>query len=592
MIRHVLVVLLGALAAGLACEARAADPPKCKLLSVAEWPVRLDRGQPVTDGMINGHRVGIMIDTGAAVSLLTKASAQKLDLYTRATATYVTGFGGDSQVLLTRIEELSIGDASVKGMRVRVGGERPIPGVDFIVGEDFLHVLDVEFDYAKGVIRLFQPDGCRNAWLAYWDPKAQVVPMEDDSAMIGIPVKVNGREARGMLDSGASTSIIAADFADSVGVGASTPGVVPASCASGVGADAVHSWVGRFDSVALGGETIRDPRLPFADFTLGAYRRSPEIILGTDFLRTHRVLVSRSQGKVYFSYAGGLVFPATPSIDCDERMRGKGVKDMLAAYDEALATEPNDTKARLNRAVLRLREKDAKGAIADLDRVIAAEPANAVALAARAAARAQQRDYDGALADNAAAIANGMRNAGMYVQRARYRRAAGDDAGTLREYDQALELDPHDAAALRGRGAMHFQAGRFDAAGKDFATIVAARPDPYAALWLAFARLRQGAEAGAVLGPALSRPDTQWPKPVLEYMAGRSDEGALMAAAADADAARRKAHECEARFAVAQRHLAANERAPARVLLERARDECPRGYYEYDAAMAELERLQ
>src|SRR4051794_12965132 len=108
MSRLVFVILVCAVAACLAQGAQAADSAKCKLVSVAEWRVRLDHGQPVTDGMVNGHRVGVMIDTGAAVSLLTKASAQKLDVYTRATATYVTGFGGDSQVLLARLEELRI----------------------------------------------------------------------------------------------------------------------------------------------------------------------------------------------------------------------------------------------------------------------------------------------------------------------------------------------------------------------------------------------------------------------------------------------------------------------------------------------------
>jgi hypothetical protein len=40
------------------------------------------------------------------------------------------------------------------------------------------------------------------------------------------------------------------------------------------------------------------------------------VILGTDFLRAHRVLVSRSQRKVYFTYASGPVFPARKSRDC------------------------------------------------------------------------------------------------------------------------------------------------------------------------------------------------------------------------------------------------------------------------------------
>jgi len=40
------------------------------------------------------------------------------------------------------------------------------------------------------------------------------------------------------------------------------------------------------------------------------------VILGTDFLRAHRVMVARSQRKVYFTYSGGPVFPARKARDC------------------------------------------------------------------------------------------------------------------------------------------------------------------------------------------------------------------------------------------------------------------------------------
>jgi hypothetical protein len=33
------------------------------------------------------------------------------------------------------------------------------------------------------------------------------------------------------------------------------------------------------------------------------------MLLGADFLRSHRVLVARSQKKMYFTYEGGTVFP-------------------------------------------------------------------------------------------------------------------------------------------------------------------------------------------------------------------------------------------------------------------------------------------
>jgi hypothetical protein len=39
------------------------------------------------------------------------------------------------------------------------------------------------------------------------------------------------------------------------------------------------------------------------------------MLLGDDFLRAHRVLVSHSQRKIYFTYAGGPVFQADKAAE-------------------------------------------------------------------------------------------------------------------------------------------------------------------------------------------------------------------------------------------------------------------------------------
>jgi predicted aspartyl protease/tetratricopeptide (TPR) repeat protein len=586
---------LAVLLAVLAFPSLAADPPKCKLVRIAEWPVRLQRGLPIIEGSINGKKIGVLLDTGAYASLVTKAAAEKLDLATRSTSEWMFGVGGESRVFTTRIEELRIAEAVRTGMRVRVGGERPIPGVDFILGDDFFKGIDIEFDYAKGVVRLFQPMDCKGVSLAYWDKDALQVPMEDESKIV-VPIKVNGRAGRALLDSGASGSVVSLAFAAKVGITPETPGVVSSECSSGIGADFVRSWVARFDAVALGDETVRDPRLNISEiFSEFSYGRNahPEVILGTDFLRSHRVFVARSQGKVYFSYAGGLIFPATPALDCDDRLRGKDVKEALAAYDQAIAKNPDDAKALLNRAALRLRDRDANGALSDLDTVIRIEPDNAVALSARAGARAALKDYDGALADADAAIANGMRNAQMYVYRGGLRRSQGDYRRAIEELDEALKLDPRHREALRGRGRYLFHAGRFEAAENDFATLSAIRSDGFDAIWLSLSRARRGLENRAVLEQGVAKlKDGEWPAPIMLYLLGRLDREALIAAAASADESKRKGQECEARFYLAQHYIATGRSKDVRPLLEKARDECPRNFIEYDSALIDLTNPQ
>lgn len=587
--------LLAALLALHAPAALAADPPKCRLIRIAEWPVKLQRGLPLVEGAINGKKVGVLLDTGAYASLITKASAERLGLPTRATAEVMAGVGGLSQVHVTRIDTLTIAGATREGMRVRVGGERPIPGVDFVLGDDFFRMVDIEFDYAKGVIRLFQPEGCDGRALGYWDPKAMQLPMERDSKIV-VPIKVNGRSARALLDSGASSSMVALHLAEDVGVRPGGQDVAPSGCSSGIGADLVRSWVARFDTVEIGEQVVRDPRLHVAEvipelaFGMNAV---PEVILGTDFFRAHRVYVARGQRKVYFTYTGGLIFPTTPALDCDSLPSGKDQREVRAGYDRAIAANPRDVTALIRRAPLRMLEEGTQGGLEDLDRAIRIEPGNAVALRLRSEVRGMAGDYKGALADSGAAILHGMRNAPMYYRRGLLHRALDDVPRAIEEHGRALELDPRFVPALESRGRHLYHAGRFEAADKDFAAALAIRASGIDSIWLALARAHRGIDGAPVLEEGLARlKDGKWPAPVMLFLLGRLDREGLMARAASTDDKARKEQECEARYYMAARLLAAGKPGEARPLLVKAAGECPTNFIEYDGAVIELERMK
>jgi len=131
---------------------------------------------------------------------------------------------------------------------------------------------------------------------------------------------VNGRPVRALLDSGAGASVLNKGHAVDAGVTPETPGVVNAGQLQGIGAKGVDTWVGPFRSVAIGTELIRDTTLAFADIYRDATYTPPgsylpkqvydlkPMLLGSDFLRAHRVLVSHSQRRIYFTYVGGTVF--------------------------------------------------------------------------------------------------------------------------------------------------------------------------------------------------------------------------------------------------------------------------------------------
>jgi hypothetical protein len=98
-------------------------------------------------------------------------------------------------MFLATLDELRVGDMVRKDIRVRVTGERDLPGIDFILGDDFFKELEIEFDYAKGVIRLFRAQDCQGVSLSYWDRNAQQVPLEDGERLFLPSESTAGRRA-------------------------------------------------------------------------------------------------------------------------------------------------------------------------------------------------------------------------------------------------------------------------------------------------------------------------------------------------------------------------------------------------------------
>jgi hypothetical protein len=226
-----------------------------------------------------------------------------------------------------------------------VAGERDFGGdAAFLLGEDFFQQADVEFDLAHNAVRLFQPKDCNGVSLAYWATdvagEAEIDKIDGRRPMIVLTVRINGQPVKAMVDSGASTSLLDKRVAAGLGVTPETPGVVAGGRAIGVGKKSVDVWIGRFQSFAIGNETIKDTTVRFADLLVDVpgdvplAERMPPMVLGLDFLRAHRVLIAHSQRKIYFTYAGGPVFKGSRNLDrlpvAGEGFRAEGEEAFVA----------------------------------------------------------------------------------------------------------------------------------------------------------------------------------------------------------------------------------------------------------------------
>lgn len=249
---------------------------ECKFLKIAEWTVNARAETLVTEGAINGSKVGVALDTGTHVSRIAGPVADRLGLVRREAAGLYAISSGDFAVDATSIREFRVGGTTVTNWGKLIVQPTEAHDHAVVLGYDFLQQVDVEFDLAHNAVRLFRPQDCSKAVLAYWAPQdARQVPLERDNwrPAILVPVKLNGKAATALLSSGTGYSVVSSALA--------TPPL---------------------ESFAIGDELIRNPALRVGD--LGGR----DMLLGLDFLRAHRVFLSNSQGRLYFTYIGGRVF--------------------------------------------------------------------------------------------------------------------------------------------------------------------------------------------------------------------------------------------------------------------------------------------
>jgi predicted aspartyl protease len=308
---------LGALALLLPVLSQAAgDAGSCRYVPIAKIPVEFPEHahQPMVKGSINGTPVRMLVDTGAHDSKLMRASAERLGLALTASGAYSYGVGGASVTYLTHVNDFALGDSHAgKTLIAVIGNSAMRASHDAIVGADFLLQTDMELSLKDKYLQFFRASGCADTILAYWDPEAMEIPFAgklEGSNQPLVTVELNGVKLRAMIDTGAAVSVVRRHAAEQAGVKLDGPDVRKAGKIAGIGDEVLDTWAADFKRFTIGDETVNNPRMMIMDDSPQG-RDQIDVLLGTDFLRAHRVLFAMSQNRLYLSYLGGELFGAT-----------------------------------------------------------------------------------------------------------------------------------------------------------------------------------------------------------------------------------------------------------------------------------------
>lgn len=303
--RAAVALLFGALLAP--AQAQQAEPEVCRFIKIAGIPVEYTGpGLGITmEGSIDGTPARLLVDTGASLTALTYTGAERRGLKLWSNGTVGRGIGGYTRIHGARIKEFVAGPTrSVNASMQVIGAFGSPPAEDAILGAHFLLQTDFEIFLAEKRLSFFRPVKCGDTPLAYWDTPTVVIPFEDSHSRSPNPhftVLLNGARMRAMIDTGASVSVVTLAAARRTGFRLDGPGVERLEDMTGIGERRVARWGAVFDKLQIGEEAITQAQLGVLDTD----DSSVDLILGADFLRSHRVLFAMSQSKLYLSYVGG-----------------------------------------------------------------------------------------------------------------------------------------------------------------------------------------------------------------------------------------------------------------------------------------------
>ena len=357
---------------------------KCKLSRVVELPITMSGMRPTITAKINGADARFALDSGAFFSMISSATAAQfqLRLHPAPFGLRVRGIGGSADTSVATVKDFTLAGIPLHDVEFLVGGSEIGGDSIGLMGQNLLEKWDVEYDFARGVVRLFKADDCKHTFLAYWTTPGANLSMMDIGYTTPMrphttgTATINGAKITVVFDTGAWNSVLSMKAAARAGVKPDTPGVVEAGYSSGIGRGRVKTYIAPFSSFKVGdGEEIQNARLRIADIDLD----EGDMLLGADFFLSHHVFVANSQHRLYLTYNGGPVFNlsktappvAAGGADAGTDAGADAGADAAAAHP---ANEPADAAAYSRRGAAFLGRRDFEHAIADFTRASELNP--------------------------------------------------------------------------------------------------------------------------------------------------------------------------------------------------------------------------
>ncbi len=284
-------------------SAAARPPDGCGLVCRAEIPVSFSEHSPTVDVWINDQPARMLLDTGADLTVLSPDAVARFGLgAVMPNQGRLLGIGGSQARGTVVVRKLALSYLRRDQLTVSVakmGGPKGYTPPDGVLGDDVLHDYEVDLDLPHDLVRLYQGRPCEGL-LPGWVAEDGSAPF--DTARRGhgvvVPVSLDSQATRAMVDTGAEAIVVNRRLALGSGVPAGELTDDLGTKMFGMGPDHVPGNLHRFATLDVGGEHIAPVEAAVIELPF----RDPGLIIGEDFLQTHKVWISYATGRVHFAH--------------------------------------------------------------------------------------------------------------------------------------------------------------------------------------------------------------------------------------------------------------------------------------------------
>ena len=280
---HARAALLFA-ALGFATPAAAED---CSLKSLASLDMLPSEHRIIVSASLNGTKTPMLVDTGAGFSHLSDKTVTALGLTRQESQVKSLDLYGGASREFVRLDTIELGPLRGKNVNMMIWPGRDVE-FNGLIGGDMLERYDVELNFVTHKLNLFSPDHCEGK-VVYWPATAgTVVPFSMRSPYVGgghdaqirLPVTLDGKTFRAIVDTGAPGTAISAGAAErAFGVTVNSPGAIRSSDPD----DAAFGYV--FHNLSLGGIAASNPHITIFPDVVG--KNDPDNAIATGSTIVH-----------------------------------------------------------------------------------------------------------------------------------------------------------------------------------------------------------------------------------------------------------------------------------------------------------------